>query len=79
MVVGMSRLKLILPEDGWVEIGRRCSAGRRSVWARWIYRTEPSPEEVKIGARFATLDTIEAVELRAGREGGDQQERHLTA
>lgn len=58
-------------EEGWVEIGKRCSAGRRSLWARWIYRREPTEEEQKIGTRIVRLDDVEAVELCAGREGDD--------
>lgn len=57
--------------DGWIEIGKRCSAGRRSLWARWIYRSEATEEEKKIGARISKLDDVEAIELCAGREGGD--------
>jgi hypothetical protein len=59
-----------LPEE-WVEIGKRCSTGRRSLWARWIYRTEPTQQEKEIGARVVRIDDVEAVELRAGREGDD--------
>jgi hypothetical protein len=58
-------------EQDWIEIGKRCSAGRRSLWARWIYRREPTEEETEIGARVVSIEDVEAVELSAGREGGD--------
>ena len=58
-------------EDGWIEIGKRCSVGRRSLWARWIYNAPPSAAEEAMGFRVASVDQVEAIELRAGREGGD--------
>jgi hypothetical protein len=51
------------PPDGyptaWIEIGKRCSAGRRSLWTRQI-TTERNGNGEIIG-----------FELCAGREGGD--------
>lgn len=49
--------------DEWVEIGRRCSAGRRSMWMRLVFdQDHPSlPME----------ESVTAIQLRAGREGDD--------
>lgn len=52
----------------WVEVGRRCSAGRRSMWAR----VHPKPEAIRDdGSWYASAEDVECVELCAGREGGD--------
>lgn len=47
-------------DDDWVEIGKRCSANRRSLWVRINYRELD-----------ATNDTVASIELCAGREGDD--------
>lgn len=49
-------------EPGWIEIGKRCSADRRSLWARLNFKSPPHP---------ATNENIESIELCAGREGDD--------
>lgn len=45
-------------EDGWVEIGKRCSANRRSLW-------------LKINYSGGHDNTVTSIELCAGREGDD--------
>lgn len=52
--------------DEWREIGKRCSADRRSMWIRLIYMNRIALEK----EIFDPEDVI-AFELCAGREGGD--------
>lgn len=51
----------------WLEIGKRCSAGRRSVWLRVVYTEEAKENEYAC----TTPETVERIDLRAGREGDD--------
>ena len=57
---------MIIDEPGWTEIGKRCSADRRSMWLRinWV-----SPEAEQTG--YVTLERVMSFELCAGREGDD--------
>lgn len=48
--------------EGWVRIGRYCTADRRSLWLRRVKRKD---------------DGVLAIELAAGREGGDSFARYL--
>jgi hypothetical protein len=53
--------------DEWTEIGKRCSAGRRSVWVRFLFRDGEH--------NVITPGVVEAIELKAGREGNDVELR----
>lgn len=50
-------------DDGWIEIGKRCSANRRSLWLRINYSEST--------ATITDYDTVTSIELCAGREGDD--------
>lgn len=50
-------------ENGWVEIGKRCSAGRRSMWLKLKMFSN--------NAIIYSKDTVESIEVCAGREGDD--------
>lgn len=71
----MSRLRL--DEDGWVEIGKRDSAGRRSMWLRIVITPEETARardmftKLGFGVTYDSADNVEAFELCAGREGDD--------
>lgn len=55
-------------EEGWREIGKSCSANRRSMWLR----LNPKPEAViEEGVFYAAAQNMESFELCAGREGDD--------
>lgn len=51
--------------EDWIEIGKRCSANRRSLWVRLVPVDPDAPLTVR------STETIAAIELRAGREGED--------
>jgi len=50
--------------DSWCRIG---PDERRSLWSR----VNPKPEAVESGMFIAGVDTVESIELCAGREGDD--------
>jgi len=53
-----------IDEPGWIEIGKRCSADRRSVWVRMLDASgKPAVSEIETPVR--------TIELCAGREGDD--------
>jgi hypothetical protein len=52
--------------DDWTEIGKRCSAGRRSMWVRFVFRSVDGAIDPSV---------VDAVELKAGREGNDFEMR----
>lgn len=58
-------------EPGWIEIGKRCSVGRRSLWVRFDWRFE-AVDPPLAGATWSMWSILDAVELCAGREGDDQ-------
>lgn len=71
-------------EREWTEIGRRCSAGRRSLWVRLVYTAEElargAEREADLVARGAgpgcgylvsDPENVERIEWCAGREGDD--------
>ncbi len=68
-----------LDEPGWDEIGKRCAAGRRSLWLRVNYTNEEiARAEARIaeygpdgGAIYAHGENVASFELCAGREGDD--------
>lgn len=45
------------------------------MWLRIVYLSEPSAAEGLLGIRITTADKVEAIELRAGREGNDSYVR----
>lgn len=49
--------------DDWIEIGKRCSANRRSLWVKFKFANTDS--------NFVHDSNVLAIELRAGREGDD--------
>lgn len=49
----------------WVDIGKRCSANRRSLWLK--INPKPGHEEDNL----ITIANVENIELCAGREGDD--------
>jgi hypothetical protein len=67
-------------EPGWEEIGKQCSAGRRSLWLRINYTPEEIAEaeanlEKGVSTILATVGTVSSIELCAGREGDDDYVR----
>lgn len=68
-------------EPGWEEIGKTCTAGRRSLWLRINYTPEAIAEadarleKTGIGAIWACAENVASFELCAGREGDDDYVR----
>jgi hypothetical protein len=58
-------------EPGYAKIGATCSAGRRSLWMRLNYSPEGRQHGEEHGVLMADTDTVESIELCAGREGDD--------
>lgn len=60
-----------MANNDWLEIGKRCSAGRRSLWLR----VDAEPEALLRASSgfYVVLDYagVRAFELKAGREGDD--------
>lgn len=59
-------------QDGWEEIGKRCSANRRSLWMRLTYCKDVRKLTVE-GDDYvvAGSSSVEKIELCAGRGGDD--------